>query len=1360
MRRALRIFLARAIVCAIVLSLCPSLVALAEASIYAVIWDDSGTRTQLSPEAIVPLDAPRIGFGAHAPALERAMIRVDHRLTYSAQTREGVLEMDPEDLLAFGMTRAGEHTVELLNEAGEVMAEATFLIAEPTAAPSAAAGEATPLPAATGSPTPTPTPVPPLGALTVWLEGAPAEEGHVYICEQATIKAWADNASEYHLTVADLSGTAFVDKDMAGDEDQRVSLSRLSQGESCQVTVTAAGMSGEISRITLYLQRPAPTPAPMTAPAIFIDGTAAEGYIELDPEPAEHTFSWSAEGAEYYTVTICASDDPEDSLLSISQTTDTSIRLAADKITRERRYTLLVSAMPRFGREEDVQTARAEFLLPVPPVASLDDLALSLDYSGTPSDLELLSAGQHAITWHTEGAAKYEAALTGPSGDIRDLSASQSEVFTFNTGDMVRDEPYTFALRILPKNGAEWVEARSFQLVYPAEAGEIEVQIDGEGVDPGDTLPLLSDRCQITWTSENAAAYALTPPEGGEEIPLDEGRFDLDVQGMDYDTPCTLTLWAITRYGRRTSTTLKLLRPAPMGEVAAQVEGALEEHGEWAVVGDCTVNWTAEGGNRYGYTLTNDEGEVMASEAEMAAGRLTLNADQLVPETRCTLQMTAESEYGVQAPEAELTLFCPALPEAIEVAVDGAAVEGNEYLVYDPGDHLLTWRADHADSFGYALGGRDTEGLGDGEYRFSLSYGASIEMTLQAASHYGRQIERLLRIACPAPTPGPLGEITLTVDEAVAVYDGYELSVGDHALMWYAEGAASYRVSLTGPDGSVVKPAFYAAGNDELARIPLAFSAESYPPGEYTLTVEAFPEYGGAEDGVAKSFTFINPNAFPLGNLTVTLDGEAYGEGMTLAPGDHAILWRAENAAAYDVEIRLDGAVVYRVEDTSETRCALAVPASGSPQRVEIDIAAHPRYPEADEPRATAIAAVVPTPTPTPTLALTATPAPTATPEPAYVPAFAPLPASSGDARVYAPGRIVTFGRDGYGAPLNWQVLKVESGRALLYSTDVLTRLPYSYDETDTPRWASSPIRQHLEGLIDYFTGVDQGRVLEDPSDYGRGPLFLLTSQEAEALLARDERRSTEKRWLYSTNGTANGQNLTFEYLDESGAVVKKDRTSGADLYGVQPAMWVRVDDVVATAVALTGEARPGDYVQFGEIAYEPLEWLVLASDGTRKVLLSRYILDALPYDEAGGTDTSWAGCSLRAYLNSDFMRTFSANQQSCIVRVKLDNAIGGDTEDDIWILSEAEFRTCFAARSGATTPIDERLYSAKNLDSYNGWWLRDVLATDSGIQAAFFDHSFEDDQVFTADPTHPNGTDPHQLGVRPVICVDTARMK
>lgn len=97
-----------------------------------------------------------------------------------------------------------------------------------------------------------------------------------------------------------------------------------------------------------------------------------------------------------------------------------------------------------------------------------------------------------------------------------------------------------------------------------------------------------------------------------------------------------------------------------------------------------------------------------------------------------------------------------------------------------------------------------------------------------------------------------------------------------------------------------------------------------------------------------------------------------------------------------------------------------------------------------------------------------------------------------------------------------------------------------------------------------------------------------------------------------------------------------------------------------------------------------PIEWLVLARDGDKVLLLSRYGLDAQPYN-TNDTNVTWEKCTLRTWLNDTFYnKAFTTAEQKAIETTAVSNAKdqcyrgyradgGNNTQDKVFLLSYAE---------------------------------------------------------------------------------------
>lgn len=111
-----------------------------------------------------------------------------------------------------------------------------------------------------------------------------------------------------------------------------------------------------------------------------------------------------------------------------------------------------------------------------------------------------------------------------------------------------------------------------------------------------------------------------------------------------------------------------------------------------------------------------------------------------------------------------------------------------------------------------------------------------------------------------------------------------------------------------------------------------------------------------------------------------------------------------------------------------------------------------------------------------------------------------------------------------------------------------------------------------------------------------------------------------------------------------------------------------------------------GKYNRGHETGNTSIEWIVLKVDGDKALLISKSVIDAMPYNNdpytADNGEVTWENCTLRAWLNNDFYnRAFTDEERAVILTVTLENPDnnafgtegGADTEDKVFILSVAE---------------------------------------------------------------------------------------
>ena len=150
---------------------------------------------------------------------------------------------------------------------------------------------------------------------------------------------------------------------------------------------------------------------------------------------------------------------------------------------------------------------------------------------------------------------------------------------------------------------------------------------------------------------------------------------------------------------------------------------------------------------------------------------------------------------------------------------------------------------------------------------------------------------------------------------------------------------------------------------------------------------------------------------------------------------------------------------------------------------------------------------------------------------------------------------------------------------------------------------------------------------------------------------------------------------------------------------------------------------KVGSYINFG--AYEQdnntsngkedVEWLVLEIKDGKALVISKYALDCKPYNTSY-TDVTWETCTLRRWLNNDFINAaFSAEEKTIIPTVTVSSDKnpeystnpGNATQDQVFLLSITEADKYFSSDSARQCePTDFAIANgAWENDSGNCWW-------------------------------------------------------
>ena len=191
-----------------------------------------------------------------------------------------------------------------------------------------------------------------------------------------------------------------------------------------------------------------------------------------------------------------------------------------------------------------------------------------------------------------------------------------------------------------------------------------------------------------------------------------------------------------------------------------------------------------------------------------------------------------------------------------------------------------------------------------------------------------------------------------------------------------------------------------------------------------------------------------------------------------------------------------------------------------------------------------------------------------------------------------------------------------------------------------------------------------------------------------------------------------------------------------------------------------------GEYIKFG--AYEQdnntsngkedVEWLVLEVKDGKALLISKYALDCKQYNTSY-TDITWETCTLRKWLNNDFLgAAFSADEKAMIptVTVSADKNPdystnpGNATQDQVFLLSITEVNKYFSSDSARQCKsTDYAVANGAYVNSSNGncwWWLRSP-----GYTQDYAAHVYSDGYV----SGHGGGVSSDIDAVRPALWID-----
>ena len=166
---------------------------------------------------------------------------------------------------------------------------------------------------------------------------------------------------------------------------------------------------------------------------------------------------------------------------------------------------------------------------------------------------------------------------------------------------------------------------------------------------------------------------------------------------------------------------------------------------------------------------------------------------------------------------------------------------------------------------------------------------------------------------------------------------------------------------------------------------------------------------------------------------------------------------------------------------------------------------------------------------------------------------------------------------------------------------------------------------------------------------------------------------------------------------------------------------WFLMQKAGLTNVSIGSTIRFGYYEQDNNTSNgkEEIEWIVLAVDGDKALIISQYALDCQRYNSTY-TDTTWKKCSLRTWLNGTFYNAaFGAYHQEMIISTTVSadknpyysTSPGNSTTDQVFLLSITEANKYFSSDEARQCQGTAYCYAQGAHKASNGncwwWWLR-----------------------------------------------------
>lgn len=195
---------------------------------------------------------------------------------------------------------------------------------------------------------------------------------------------------------------------------------------------------------------------------------------------------------------------------------------------------------------------------------------------------------------------------------------------------------------------------------------------------------------------------------------------------------------------------------------------------------------------------------------------------------------------------------------------------------------------------------------------------------------------------------------------------------------------------------------------------------------------------------------------------------------------------------------------------------------------------------------------------------------------------------------------------------------------------------------------------------------------------------------------------------------------------DYETAYLLLDELNYKDSAEKQKSIWPQYCKTVLKRVRVGATITFGAYEQDNDKSNgkEEIEWLVLAKENNRLLVISQYVLDNKLYNREE-TDVTWENCTLRKWLNETFLRTAFSDEEKAMIHTvtvsadknpEFDIDPGNSTEDKVFLLSIAEAnqyfksdeaRMCVPTAYAKANGAHISFVNTKGGTATCYWWLR-----------------------------------------------------